>query len=967
MVIANSDGSIILSTKVDTSGINKGTESLKSQAAKLAAEYRKAGMSQSEAFKKAWSEIERTNQSTQKTTQSTKQWGNQTQKSGQQAKTAISGVGNALRSIAGYLSTFVGVYALINFGKEAVNLASDLQEVQNVVDVAFGDMSYKAEEFAKSAIENFGISELSAKRTASTYMAMAKGMGIAEDVASDMAITMTGLTADIASFYNMSQERADVILKSVYTGETETLKQLGIVMTEVNLENFAMSKGINKNLSAMTQQEKTMLRYQFVLEQTALAQGDFVRTQDSWANQTRILTERWNEMQRVFGEAFLMLGTLILPVINALVNGLTKVAEFAKVAASNIYEMFTGKKFNEQEESTKQVATNIQHQAENQKELNKEMKKTLAGFDDIQILSSKTAEATEISGDNLLPSTIGGGSTTGTTAGADTGKYQEIASAIKSTLADVLDAASKALLAVGLIVLFSGNILGGIGLIMAGAAAYVAGDTLGSENPLETLKGHLTTLEEYLVPALLGLGVLLLFLGMIPLGIGLILGGIAYWGYKEVQSEEYDTASFQDKLNVIMEAVSLGLVAIGVLLILFGHIPLGIGFLVAGKKLLDITEEKLQEGEAQTKLQKFFEENQKLFVGIGLALVVLGLLLLLTPVSFPIALGLIATGAGALAAESSINGTQIVDDIKNFLFENSELIALISGGLLILGIILCFVPGALPLAISLIAAGAVGLVTVTALNWNAIITTISAFVFENSELIALISGGLLILGILICFVNLPLGIALIVDGVAGLVTVTALNWNSIVDWVKGAWEAVKGFWNEYIAPVFTAEWWLNLGKACINGLIAGFEGGINGIIIGFESMINWIVDALNTLSFDIPDWVPLIGGESWGINIPRANFGRVSIPRLAQGAVIPPNREFLAVLGDQKQGTNIEAPLQTIVDAFNIALQNNGTGQTVKEEHYYLSETELMTILHKLVKGGERLQGNTLISSGGVY
>ena len=117
----------------------------------------------------------------------------------------------------------------------------------------------------------------------------------------------------------------------------------------------------------MTQQEKTMLRYQFVLEQTRLAQGDFVRTQDSWANQTRILTERWKEMQRIFGEAFMMLGTLILPAINDLVYGLTKVAEFAKVAASSIYELFTGKMFNEQEEKTKQidvVAISILHEAQ---------------------------------------------------------------------------------------------------------------------------------------------------------------------------------------------------------------------------------------------------------------------------------------------------------------------------------------------------------------------------------------------------------------------------------------------------------------------------------------------------------------------------------------------------------------------------------------------------------------------------
>lgn len=798
MAISGGDGSIILSTKVDTSGINKGINSIKGTIGKIGA-----------------------------------------------------AIGVAF-----------GVSALVNFGKAAVNLASDLQEVQNVVDVAFGDMSYKAEEFAKSAIENFGISELSAKRTSSTYMAMAKGMGIAEDVASDMAITMTGLTADIASFYNMSQERADVILKSVYTGETETLKQLGIVMTEVNLENFAMSKGITKNLSAMTQQEKTMLRYQFVLEQTQLAQGDFVRTQDSWANQTRILTERWKEMQRIFGEAFMMLGTLILPAINDLVYGLTKVAEFAKVAASSIYELFTGKKFNEQEEKTKQIADNIDEQAENQENLNDEMKKTLAGFDDIQILSSQTAEANETSEDNFLPPTISGGATTGTTTEADTSKYQEIASAIKLTLADILDAASNALLAVGLIVLFSGNILGGIGLIMAGSAAYVAGDALGSENPLETLKGHLATLEEYLVPALFGIGVLLLFLGMIPLGIGLILGGIAYWGYKEVQSEEYKEKDFQTKLNVIMEAVSLGLVAIGVMLIFFGQIPLGIGLIVAGKSLLNATEEKLEEGGVTTKIQKFIDDNSELIVGVGIALVVIALILFACGVFSPLSIGLLVAGGAVLATDEEIKPGVIKETITNFFQDNAGLIVGVSIALIVLGIILLFTGVGIPLAIGLIVAG----------------------------------GG-------------------------ALAETVALNWNFIVEKVKEVWDNVKEFWNRYIAPVFTAEWWLCLGKTCINGLIEGFEGGINGIISAFESMINWIVDGLNEISFDIPDW---LGGGSFGINLPRANLGRVKIPRLAKGAVIPPNREFLAVLGDQKKGTNIETPLATMIEAFQMALDSRG-------------------------------------------
>lgn len=345
MAILGGDGSIILTTKIDQSGLNKGMASLK----------------------------------------------------------------GAIKKLGAAIGVAFGVRALVQFGKQAVQLASDLQEVQNVVDVAFGNMAYKIESFSKTAIENFGISKLTAKRTASTYMAMAKGMGIVDDVASDMAITMTGLTADIASFYNMSQERADVILKSVYTGETETLKQLGIVMTEVNLENFAMSQGITKSLSAMTQQEKTMLRYRFVLEQTKLAQGDFVRTQDSWANQTRILAERWKEMQTVFGEAFMTIGVLVLPVINNIIVGLTKVAQAAQVVAQWIYKAFTGKELKSSTNATQSQATalsGVGSSAESAadgmadlgsstKKANKEAKKALAGFDDLEIITSNLADSAD--------------------------------------------------------------------------------------------------------------------------------------------------------------------------------------------------------------------------------------------------------------------------------------------------------------------------------------------------------------------------------------------------------------------------------------------------------------------------------------------------------------------------------------------------------------------------------------------
>lgn len=160
----------------------------------------------------------------------------------------------------------------------------------------------------------------------------------------------------------------------------------------------------------------------------------------------------------------------------------------------------------------------------------------------------------------------------------------------------------------------------------------------------------------------------------------------------------------------------------------------------------------------------------------------------------------------------------------------------------------------------------------------------------------------------------------VIEGITGF---------DLTQWVEDTWKSVKKFWTEYIAPVFTKGWWEELGKTCINGLISGFEGGINGIIWAFESMINWIVDGLNKISFGLPDW---LGGGSFGINLPRANLGRVSIPRLAQGTVVPPNKEFMAILGDNTKEHEIVSPVSTMKQAFMEAMiemgGNFGSGNT---------------------------------------
>lgn len=319
-----------------------------------------------------------------------------------QLSNGLSGLKSMLGKVAVAAAAAFSVKKLIDFGKQAVSTASDLQEVQNVVDTAFGSMSNKMEEFANTSIKQFGISRLAAKQTGSTFMAMASGMGIAQDSASDMAIALTGLSADMASFYNVEQDVASTALKSVFTGETETLKQFGIVMTEANLEAFALSQGITKSLSAMTQAEKVQLRYNYVMAQTTLAQGDFAKTQGSWANQTRILSEQWKEFSGTIGQA--LMGVL-LPAVKVLNNAMSSLISYAQAAVKALADVF-GIDMSVDSGGTGALATDTSDiadgastaadsygdMAEAAEKAKKANEKQLAGFDKITKLSDNKSD-----------------------------------------------------------------------------------------------------------------------------------------------------------------------------------------------------------------------------------------------------------------------------------------------------------------------------------------------------------------------------------------------------------------------------------------------------------------------------------------------------------------------------------------------------------------------------------------------
>lgn len=230
------------------------------------------------------------------------------------------------------------VKAITDFMGSCLNLGSALTEVENITNVAFPGMSKQIDNFAKSAADSFGLSETMAKRFTGMYGTMAKQFGFANKEAFEMATTLTGLAGDVASFYDMTQDEAYTKLKAVFSGETEVLKDIGVVMTQAALDQYALANGYGKTTAKMSEQEKVALRYAFVQDQLSAATGDFIRTQDSWANQTRILSLRFQSLKASLGKGFIAVFTPIIKGINWVLANLQSLAD----SFANMMEFLTG-------------------------------------------------------------------------------------------------------------------------------------------------------------------------------------------------------------------------------------------------------------------------------------------------------------------------------------------------------------------------------------------------------------------------------------------------------------------------------------------------------------------------------------------------------------------------------------------------------------------------------------------------
>lgn len=325
------------------------------------------------------------------------------EKTQNQLKKFKLGLNAGLKTIGAMTGIALGTKALYDFGKAALKTASDLEEIQNVVDVTFGSMAGDINDFSKGLIQSHGLGELSAKKYSSYMGAMLKSSGIHGDVVRSMSKDLTLLTADMASFYNLDTEEMFQKIMSGMSGMTMPLKKLGINMNIANLEAFALSQGIQKSWKEMNQAEQVMLRYNYLMAVTSDSQGDFARNADNWAHSIKILSEEWKEFMGLVGNA---LREILLPTVHFLIEVVSWLNKAAR-AIGAIYTMITGKEV--VVKSNTGIADSAFDAAEGEEELadgigkaTKAAKKALAPFDELNILNSKLASGAGGAGGGLV-------------------------------------------------------------------------------------------------------------------------------------------------------------------------------------------------------------------------------------------------------------------------------------------------------------------------------------------------------------------------------------------------------------------------------------------------------------------------------------------------------------------------------------------------------------------------------------
>lgn len=827
-------------------------------------------------------------------------------------KQSLNGLGSAVKKIGLLIGGAFAVGKLVQFGKECVELGSDLAEVQNVVDVTFTTMSDKVNEFAKNAMTSAGLSETMAKRYVGTFGAMSKSFGFSESQAYDMSTALTQLTGDVASFYNISQDLAYIKLKSVFTGETETLKDLGVVLTQSALDQYALANGYGKTTSEMTEQEKVALRLAFVQKQLSAASGDFIRTSGSWANQVRVMQLQLQSLKATVGQGLINIFTPVLKVINVLLGKLATLAN----AFKSFTELITGKKssgqtsgggagltgdisgvqdtadaYGQAADNAGKLADSTEDVADATKDAAKAAKGYLSPLDEINRYSTQDASSTA----SKTPSTSGSGSGGGGTSlpsavsNVDYGKVAEgetaldkisksaekLAKLLKKLWKPFQDAWKKE----------GKNTIEAAQLALSGIAKLAK--SVGRSLVEVWTNGTGTTM----------LTTMLRIAQNVLKTIGNIASGFAdAWNKNNVGTQiiqniadalvvvmqfvekiAADTAAWAANLDFypLLESISNLTSAFAPILESIGNVLEWIYKNIVLPMLKWVIEVGLPTViNLVSKVATFLADHQPIVEAFGAALIG-------------------AFAAAKIAGLASI----IIKNVSGIAMAAKGLISLMTGTGGIMGGIKAIATAIGPGGVFVLAVGAcIAIGVLLYKNWDKIkemAGKVWDWVSNKTRRFVEDIG------------NKLRGLATKMTTIWGSIKASAhQKWNAIWSTVSGFVERIKNA----IVDKFTSA--KNTVVGVFNGMRDAIRSVLNNIISvvnGAISKVNGVVSAIES-AFSFGPWkVPTpFGSKTIGF---RATFPRVpTVPYLAKGAVIPPRSEFLAVLGDQKQGNNIETP-----------------------------------------------------------
>ena len=841
--------------------------------------------------------------------------------------TGLHNIEKSFKRLSRVATLAIGVKALTSFGKAALNAASDLQEVQNVVDVSFQrsigtveelgdsvkdmgyviretkdgvamyveDMSYKIEQMASTAIESYGMSRYQAKQTGGSFMAMGKAMGLTMEQASDMAVTLTKLSGDFASFHNISQEYARVALSAVYTGETETLKRYGVVLTEANLQEYANTLGIQTKVKAMDASSKALLRYKYILEATKDVEGDYVRTQDSWANQTRLLKNLWTEFLIVMGNGLSAVFAPMIKVINQIIVKLTQFASTLWQIIGNIFNLtFPGqeKKFANMASGINDTSEAVDGLGDSITKAGKKAKKQLANFDELNNITTRDTDGGAGGGAGLDIDTdeLGNGF-----AGlfdpkapgspwAEIDTLYELGRYIGGKLSEMLvsidwekvyDKARN--FGVGLAQFLNGlistDLFWQVGRTIANslntaiyAALYFGLDFDWKQLGLKLAFGVNSFFEHFDFASLAKT------INTWVLGIwDTIVTFFQNLNYKEIFKGIYDFISNLDPDAVML---LIGFFALkGAVKAMFSALSTFIAqqvipFLAAASRVI-----------------------------APIAVIVGGIMLLVK---------------------------NVIDMVQNGVNATNVLLALLGVVIGTIGAIILTGTAGVPLLIGLVVSLCVGIAALIIQYWDKIKAVLSIIISYIQGIITTI--GTIVTAAIQTILNIAFdlikgAITTVVNLLSGIISTIASILNAIYSTIVNVVKAIVTGSTAPLGNILTA--WVNVFNSIkntvlgiFNGLWGGIKGVINSIISGINTMANGVINGINTV-IRAMNSIPAVN-----INIPTV--GNIHIPHLAKGAVIPPNKEFMAVLGDQKSGTNIEAPLDTIKQALMETMQAYG-------------------------------------------